>query len=73
MSTIKEKVQDAIKTATKNQDRTRLESLRMAKGALLLKEKDGSGALTLEQVIAVQRPDTGKVSVPPASRQSERK
>ncbi|MBN2507720.1 MAG: hypothetical protein JXQ71_13610, partial [Verrucomicrobia bacterium] len=34
---------------------------------------DGSGALTLEQIIAVQRPDTGEASGLPASRQNESK
>ena len=39
--TIKSNIQDALKQAMKNRDTVRLECLRMAKGALLLKEKSG--------------------------------
>jgi uncharacterized protein YqeY len=60
MSTVKDKVNDAIKVATKNQDKARLECLRMAKGALLLKEKEGAGALTDEVAIAAMRAEVKK-------------
>ncbi len=39
MMTIREQIQEGIKQATKDRDHARLETLRMAKGALLLKEK----------------------------------
>ncbi|HNR32456.1 MAG TPA: GatB/YqeY domain-containing protein [Candidatus Hydrogenedentes bacterium] len=38
---IKQAIQEAMKEAMKNKDHDRLECLRMAKGALLLKEKEG--------------------------------
>ena len=60
MSGVKDRIQDAIKEATKKQDKARLECLRMAKGALLLKEKDGSGALTDETAIAALRAEVKK-------------
>lgn len=60
MSTIKQRVEDAIKEATKNRLQARLESLRLAKGALLLKEKEGAGALTDESAIAVLRAEVKK-------------
>ncbi len=37
---IKDRIQDAIKEAMKSKDTPRLECLRLAKGALLLKEKE---------------------------------
>jgi len=60
MSAIKEKIQNAIKEATKSQDKARLECLRMAKGALLMKEQEGSGALTDEIAIAALRAEVKK-------------
>lgn len=60
MSSIKDRLQDAITAATKKQDRIRLECLRLAKGALLLKEKEGAGALTDESAIAVLRAEIKK-------------
>jgi hypothetical protein len=60
MSSIKDRVQDAIRDATKKQDKVRLECLRMAKGALLLKEKDGSGPLTDETASAALRAEVKK-------------
>ena len=39
---MKQKIQDAMKDAMRNKDTVRLECLRMAKGALLLKEKEGA-------------------------------
>ena len=41
---IKDQVQSAIKEAMKNREAVRLECLRLAKGALLVKEKESSHA-----------------------------
>ncbi len=60
MSSIKQRVEDAIKEATKKRLQVRLESLRLAKGALLLKEKEGAGALTEESAVAVLRAEVKK-------------
>ena len=49
-----------MKEAMKAKDTVRLECLRMAKGALLLKEKDGSGALTEETEILALRAEVKK-------------
>lgn len=57
---IKEKVQDAMKEALRQKDRERLEALRMAKGALLLKEKESSSGLSDESAIAVLRSEVKK-------------
>lgn len=57
---IKLQIQEAMKEAMKAKDAVRLECLRMAKGALLLKEKDGSGALTEETEIATLRSEVKK-------------
>lgn len=57
---IRERVQEEIKTAMKNKDNLRLECLRMVKAALLLKEKDGSGALTDEAAVAAVRGEIKK-------------
>jgi hypothetical protein len=46
--TIKEQVQDEMKKALKAHDSLRLECLRMAKGAILMKEKESSAELTDE-------------------------
>ena len=43
---IKQEIQDAMKDALRNRETLRLDCLRMAKGALLVKEKDGTGELT---------------------------
>ena len=52
---IKERVQDAMKTAMKEKDQFRLECLRMAKGALLLKEKESAAELSDEaSVLAIR-------------------
>lgn len=62
MPSIKSKVQEAMKTAMKDKDRTRLDCLRMIKGALLLKEKEkakGTG-LTEEEEIATLRGEIRK-------------
>ena len=57
---IKQEIQDAMKDAMRAKDTVRLECLRMAKGALLLKEKDGKGELTEEIEIATLRSEVKK-------------
>ena len=57
---IKEKIQGAIKDAMKNKDATRLECLRMAKGALLVKEKASADDLTNEVEVATMRAEVRK-------------
>ncbi len=52
---IKDQVQNAIKEAMKNRATARLECLRLAKGALLVKEKESPAELTDEVAIAVLR------------------
>ena len=58
--TIKEKVQEEIKTAMRAKETFRLECLRMAKGALLLKEKETGKPATEEQSVAVLRAEVKK-------------
>lgn len=57
---IKDRVQDEIKTAMKNKDSFRLECLRMVKGALLLKEKESADAVSEETAIATLRGEVRK-------------
>ena len=57
---IKDRVQGAITEAMKNREAVRLECLRLAKGALLVKEKESSAALTDEAAIAVLRTEVKK-------------
>lgn len=59
---IKSAIQEAMKDAMKNKDQLRLECLRMAKGALLLKEKEGAKdqELTDELAIAALRAEVKK-------------
>lgn len=57
---IKEQIQEAMKDALRAKDTARLECLRMAKGALLLKEKEGSGRVTDEMAIAALRAEVKK-------------
>lgn len=57
---LKERVQDAMKTAMKDKDTPRLECLRMVKAALLLKEKESVDALTEETSIAALRAEIKK-------------
>ena len=57
---IKERVQDEIKSAMKNRDQVRLECLRMVKGALLVKEKESSSKLTEESALAAVRGEVKK-------------
>ena len=60
MSKIKQRVQDEMKAALKSKAQQRLDCLRMVKGALLLKEKDGSGELTDEAAAAILRSEVKK-------------
>jgi len=59
---IKERIQEALKEAMRNQDKVRLESLRLAKAALLLKEKETpkEHALTDEEAAAALRAEVKK-------------
>ena len=57
---IKDQVQSAIKEAMKSRETTRLECLRLAKGALLMKEKESSADLTDNVAIAVLRTEVKK-------------
>lgn len=59
---IKDDVQQAIKEAMKNKDHARLECLRMAKAALLVKEKAGAkeDAISDEEAITVLRAEAKK-------------
>ncbi len=59
---IKTAINDALKTAMKNQDKARLECLRMAKGALLMVEKESSKdtEITDEQAILSLRTEVRK-------------
>lgn len=50
---IKQRVQDAMKEAMRNKDTLRLECLRMAKGALLLKEKEGAQGTEVSDEVAI--------------------
>ena len=61
---IKDDVQQAIKEAMKNRDKARLECLRMAKAALLHKEKAGAkeDAISDEDAIATLRAEAKKRS-----------
>ncbi len=51
---IKQQIQDAMKDAMKSKQTLRLECLRMAKGALLLKEKEGAKDAELPDDVAIQ-------------------
>lgn len=57
---IKEEIQNAMKDALRNKETLRLDCLRMAKGALLVKEKDGTGELTDDMSIAILRSEVKK-------------
>lgn len=58
---LKERVQDAMKSALKDKNTPRLECLRMVKGALLLKEKESVEAVVTEETaIAVLRAEVKK-------------
>ncbi len=60
--TIKEKIQEGIKEALKAREYARLETLRMAKGALLVKEKEKAreAGLNDDEAIAVLRAEVRK-------------
>lgn len=60
--TIKEQIQEGIKNATKSRDHLRLDTLRMAKGAILIKEKEKARTepISDEEVIAVLRSEVRK-------------
>jgi hypothetical protein len=57
---IRDEIQKAITEATKSRNQVRLECLRMAKGALLLKEKEKGEAVTDDAAIAVLRAEVKK-------------
>lgn len=57
---IKEEISSAIKDAMRAKDQTRLDCLRMGKGALLIKEKESSKDLTEEVEIAILRSEVKK-------------
>lgn len=57
---IRDRVQNAMKEALKNKQQERLETLRMIKGALLLKEKEGGGKVTDEDAITALRGEVRK-------------
>lgn len=57
---IKDQIQNAIKEAMKSKDTPRLECLRLAKGALLLKDKESPADLTDDIAIAVLRAEVRK-------------
>lgn len=60
--TIKEQIQEGIKNATKSRELLRLDTLRMAKGAILLKEKEKARTepISDEEVTAVLRSEIRK-------------
>ena len=51
---IRDRIQEAIKEATKARDHARLDTLRMAKGALLLKEKEKARDAGITDVEAIE-------------------
>lgn len=59
---IKEQIQEGIKEALKGRDQARLDTLRMAKGAILIKEKEKARteAVGDEEIIAVLRSEIRK-------------
>lgn len=57
---VKAAIQDAMKDALKSKEQERLECLRMAKGAILLKEKEGAGEVSDAEVIAAIRAEVKK-------------
>ncbi len=57
---IKDQVQNAIKEAMKKRETARLECLRLAKAALIVKEKEAPDALTNEAAIATLRAEVRK-------------
>lgn len=57
---IRERLQEEIQKAMRAKDSVRLECLRMAKGAVLLKEKESSSEVSEEAVVAVLRAEIKK-------------
>lgn len=57
---IREQVQEDMKQAMKNHEHTRLECLRMVKGALLLKEKETGQPVSDEDAVRVLRGEVRK-------------
>jgi len=57
---IMEDIQNAMKEALRNRDTPRLECLRMAKGALLVKEKEAPDALNDEVAVTILRSEVKK-------------
>lgn len=57
---IKDRIQSAMTEAMKARETARLECLRLAKGALLVKEKEAPGALTDEVAVAILRSEVKK-------------
>ena len=60
MSTIRERIQDAMKDALRAKESERLGTLRMMKGALLIKEKEGGGLVSDEDAVAILRSEVKK-------------
>jgi len=60
--TLREQIQEGIKNAMKNREQARLDTLRMAKGAILIKEKEKARAEAIsdEEVVAVLRSEIRK-------------
>ena len=57
---IREAIQNAMKEAMKNRDSVRLETLRMAKGALLMKEKESPKEVTDDVAVSILRSEVRK-------------
>lgn len=57
---IKENIQNEMKDAMRAKDKVRLDCLRMAKGAILLKEKEGDKEVTDDICIAILRSEVKK-------------
>ncbi len=57
---IRERLQEEIQKAMRAKDSVRLDCLRMAKGAVLLKEKESSAEVTEDAVVAVLRAEIKK-------------
>lgn len=57
---LKERIQEEMKAAMRAKDKPRLECLRMAKGAIMVREKSGGGEVTGDDEIAVLRAEVRK-------------
>ncbi|MFO7974293.1 MAG: GatB/YqeY domain-containing protein [Candidatus Hydrogenedentota bacterium] len=58
--TIKERIQNEMKSAMKNKDTERLECLRMLKAAVMMKEKETGKAVSDEEAMAALRSEIRK-------------